>query len=63
MDAAMIAAAIVVYLLFNIIGTYYFTTLKSSGGEKGIAMSTVLFGWFFFPPANITSPIMVAYGG
>lgn len=49
---------IVIYVLFNILGTVYYTLLKRRGvtsGPRAVGLATVLLGWCGLPLVNLTS--------
>ena len=52
---------IIMYLVVNPVGTYYYTRLPSKNakekGVKGGALATVIFGWLGFPFLNFYSPV------
>ena len=52
---------ILMYLIVNPIGTYYYTRLPSNGskekGVKGGALATVILGWLGLPFLNLYSPV------
>ena len=52
---------IILYLVVNQVGTYYYTRLPSKDskekGVKGGALATVILGWLGLPFLNLYSPV------
>jgi hypothetical protein len=64
MDNTYVVVFVILYFLFNIIGTYYWVKLKQrgvSGDTRVLALVTVFIGWLGFPIINITSPLIYQY--